>query len=103
MRSMSGKNVIPLEDISSFQADTESVVRAAVPPSLFDVPEEKEILMSLKVFEEAGEDSPVGGPEGSIEVRGVCEWDAGTKAVVADVDVDVVGGVDEVGVSGYES
>ena len=39
-RSMSEKIVILLEDISSCQADTESVVRAAVSLSPFDVPEE---------------------------------------------------------------
>ena len=49
--------------------------------------------------------SPVGGPEGPIEVGGVCETEAGTEADVEDEDddVDVVGGVDEVGVSGYDS
>ena len=40
-----------------------------------------------------------------LEVGGVCETEAGTEADVKDEDedVDVVGGVDEVGVSGYES
>ena len=33
----------------------------------------------------------------------LCEAEAGTKADMEDVDVDVVGGVDEVGVSGYDS
>ena len=47
----------------------------------------------------------MGGPEGPIEVGGVCETEAGTEAGVEDEDedVDVAGGVDEVGVSGYES
>ena len=47
----------------------------------------------------------MGGPEGPIEVGGVCETEAGTEADVVDEDedVDVIGGVDEVGVSGYES
>ena len=47
----------------------------------------------------------MGGPEGPTEVGGVCETEAGTEADVEDEDanVDVVGGVDEVGVSGYES
>ena len=45
----------------------------------------------------------MGGPEGPIEVSGVCETEAGTEADVEDKDVDVVGGVDEVGVSGYDS
>ena len=46
----------------------------------------------------------MGVPEGPIEVGGVCETEAGTEADVEDEDedVDVVGGVDEVGVSGYE-
>ena len=44
------------------------------------------------------------GPEGPIVVGGVCETEAGTEADVEDEDedFDVVGGVDEVGVSGYE-
>ena len=47
----------------------------------------------------------MGGPEGPIEVGGVCETEACTEADVEDEDedVDVVGGVDEVGVSEYES
>ena len=47
----------------------------------------------------------MGGPQGPIEVGGVFETEAGTEADVEDEDedVDVVGGVDEVGVSGYES
>ena len=44
------------------------------------------------------------GPEGPIEVGGVCETKAGTEVDVEDEDedADVVGGLDEVGVSGYE-
>ena len=47
----------------------------------------------------------MGGPQGPIEVGGVCETETGTEADVEDEDehVDVIGGVDEVGVSGYES
>ena len=47
----------------------------------------------------------MGGPEGPIEVGGVCETEVSTEAEVEDKDedVDVVGGVHEVGVSGYES
>ena len=47
----------------------------------------------------------MGGPEGSIEVGGLCETEGGTEADMEDEDeaVDVVGGVDEVQVSGYES
>ena len=45
------------------------------------------------------------GPEAPIEVSCVCETEAGTEADVEDEDDDndVVGGVDEVGFSGYES
>ena len=45
------------------------------------------------------------GPDGPNKVGGLCETEAGTEADVKDEDkdVDVVGGVDEVGVSGYES
>ena len=47
----------------------------------------------------------MGRPEGPTEVSGLCEAEAGTEADVEDEDedVDVVGGVDEVGVSVYES
>ena len=45
----------------------------------------------------------MGDPEGLIEESGVCETEAGAEADVEDEDVDVVGGVDDVGVSGYES
>ena len=47
----------------------------------------------------------MGGPEGPIDVGGACETEAGTEVDVEDEDedVDVVGGVDAVGVSGYES
>ena len=47
----------------------------------------------------------MGGPEGPIEVGGVWETEADTEADVEDKDedVDVVGGADEFGVSGYES
>ena len=75
-----------------------SAVQAAVSPSPVVVPEEN-------FAGERGEESPVGGPEGPIEVGGVCEIEASTEVDVEDEDedVDVVGGVDEVGVSGYES
>ena len=47
----------------------------------------------------------MGGLERPFEVGGVCETEAGTEADAEDEDedVDVVGGVDEVGLSGYES
>ena len=52
---------------------------------------------------ERGEESPVGCPKGPNEVG--CETEAGTVADVEDEDedVDVVGCIDEVGISGYES
>ena len=95
---MSGDSVIFLAEISSSQADNKSNVRADVSPSPFVVPEEN-------VAGERGDESPVGGPEGPIEVGGVCETEAGTDADMEDEgeDVDVAGGVDEVGVYGYES
>ena len=95
---MSGESVIFLAEINSSQADNKSAVQVAVSPSPFVVPEEN-------VAGKRGEESPVGGLEGSIEVGGVCETEAGTEADVEDEDegVDVVGGVDEIGVSGYES
>ena len=43
----------------------------------------------------------MGGPEGPNE--DVCERAAGTEANVEDEDVDFVGGVEEIAVSGYES
>ena len=95
---MSEDSVISLAEINSSQADNNSAVQAAVSPSPVVVPEEN-------VAVKRGEESPVGGPEGPIEVGGVCETEAGTDVDVEDEDeeVDVVGGVDEVGVSGYES
>ena len=47
----------------------------------------------------------MGGTERPTEVGGVFETEAGTEADAEneDEDIDVVGGVDEVGVSGYES
>ena len=95
---MSEDSVIFLAEVYSSQEDNKSAVQAAVSPSPVVVPEKN-------VAGEIGEDSPVGVPEGPIEVGGVCETEAGTEADVEDEDedVDVVGGVDEVGVSGYES
>ena len=98
MRSASEDSVIFLAYINSSQADNNSTVQAAVSRSPVVVLEEN-------VAGERGQESPVGGPEGPIEVGGVCETDASTEADVEDEDedVDIVGGVDEVGVSGYES
>ena len=95
---MSKDSVIFLAEINSSQTDNNSAVHAAVSPSLVVVPEE---IVAVK----RGEESPVGGPEGPIEVGGVCETEVGTEVDVEDEDedVDVVGGVDAVGVSGYES
>ena len=70
---MSEDSVIFLVEINSSQVDNKSAVRAAVFPSLFVVPEENGAG-------ERGEESPVGGLEGPIEVGGVCETEAGTEA-----------------------
>ena len=93
-------SVIFLPEVSSSQADNKSAVQTAVSPSPFVVLEE-----NVSRERERGEESPVGGPKGPFEVGGVCETEAGTEVDVEDEDwdVDVVGGVDEVGVSGYES
>ena len=95
---MSEDSVIFLAEVNSSQADKKSAVQTGVSPSPVVVPEEN-------VAGERGEESPVGGPEGPIEVGSVCETEAGIEADVEDEDedVDVVGGVDEVGVSGYDS
>ena len=95
---MSEESVILLAEISSSQADNKSAVQAAISPLPFDVPEEK-------VAGKRGEERPVRAPEGPNEVGGVCETEAGTEADVEDEDedVDVFGGVDEVGVTRYNS
>ena len=95
---MSEDSVIFVAETTSSQVDKKSAVQAAVSPSPFVVPEEN-------VAGERGEESPVGRLEGPIEAGGVCETEAGTAtdAEDEDEDVDVVGGVDEVGLSGYES
>ena len=89
---MSEESVILLEEIISSQANNKSAVQADFSPSPFDVPEEK-------VAGERGEESPVRGPEGPDEIAGVYETEAGTEADVEDED----DGVDDFGVSGYES
>ena len=85
---MSEDSVIFLAEVNSSQVDNKSAVQAGVSPSPFVVPEEN-------VAGERGEESPVGGLEGPIEVGGVCDTEAGTEADVEDEDedVDVVGGV----------
>ena len=95
---MSEDSGLFLVEINSSQVDNKSAVQAAVSPSPSAVPEEN-------VTGERGEESPVGSLEGPIEVGGVCETEAGTEADAEDKDedVDVVGGVDEVGLCGYES
>ena len=70
---MSEENVIFLAEVSSSQADNKLAVQAAVSPSPVAVPEEN-------VAGERGEESPVGGPEGPIEVSGVCETEEVTEA-----------------------
>ena len=95
---MSEDSVIFLAETTSSQVDNKSAVQAAVSPSPFVVAEEK-------VAGERGDESAVGGLERPIEVGGVCETEAGTEADAEDEDedVDVVGGVDEVRLSGYEA
>ena len=95
---MSEDSVIFLAEVSSSQVDTKSAVQAAVSPSPLNIPEEN-------VAGERREESPVGGLERPVEVGGVCEAEAGTEADAEDTDedVDVVGGVDEGGLSGDES
>ena len=95
---MSKDSVIFLAGVNSSLADNKSAVQAAASPSPFVVPEEN-------VSGERGKESPLGCPDGPFEVGGVRETEAGTEADVEDedYDVDVVRGVDEVGVSGYES
>ena len=93
---MSEDSVIFLAEVSSSQVDTKSAVQATVSPSPLNVPEEN-------VAGERGEESPVGGLARPVEVGGVCETEAGTNAEDEEEDVDVVGGVDEGGLSGYES
>ena len=95
---MSEDSVIFLAEVNPSQTDNKLAVQVAVSPSAVVVSEEN-------VAGDKGEESPMGGPEGPIEVSGVCETEAGTEADVEDEDkdVDVVCGVDEVGVSGYES
>ena len=88
---MSDDSVILHAEISSSQVENKSAVQAAVSPYPLAVPEEN-------VAGERSEERSVGGPEGPIEVGGVCETEAGTEADMEDEDedVDVVGGVDEV-------
>ena len=95
---MSEDSVIFLAEVSSSPGDTKSAVQAAVSPSPLNVPEEN-------VVGERGEESLVGGLERPVEVSGMCEAEAGTEADAEDEDeyVDVVGGVDEGGLSGDES
>ena len=95
---MSEDSMIFLAEVSSSQVDTKSAVQATFSPSHLNVPEEN-------VAGERGEESPVGGLQRPVEVGGVCETEAGTEANAEDEDedVDVVGGVDEGGLSGYES
>ena len=72
---MSEDSVIFLAEISSSQKDNKSAVQAAVSSSPFVVPEEN-------IAGERGEESPVGGAEGPVEVGGVCETEAGTEALM---------------------
>ena len=83
---MSEGSVIFLAEVNSSQADKKSAVQAAVSPSPVVVPEE-----NIAREREAR--------RVLWEVRGTTEADVEDE----DEDVDVVGGVDEFGVSGYDS
>ena len=72
--SSSGKLVCPKRTISQ-------LFKLLCSISLFDVPEEN-------FAGEGGEESPVGGPEGPIEIDSVCETEAGTDADVEVEDED---------------
>ena len=52
---------------------------------------------------ERGEENPLGGIERPVEEGDVCETETGTGPGVEDENVVLAGGVDDVGVSGYES
>ena len=95
------KGAILFDDISSSQEDTEFNMRVATTDAVFDL----FYLMPLKknVFGEKSEGSPVLGPERPVAECDVSETKAGTEADVEEENVYVVGGVADVGVSGYES
>ena len=82
-----------LEDISLSHADTESTVSVTVGEvavSLFP-------LTHLNKKLERGKESAADGPDRLVD--DVCETEAATK----NGNVDVVGGVDKIGISGYKS
>ena len=86
-----------LEDITSSQADTESVVDVTaadvgVSPFSLDASEENVV--------ERGKKSLMGVHE--LPVEDVCEAEAGTGADVKEEDVNIVGGVADVGFRGGE-
>ena len=90
---MSEKRVILLEDSMSSQADTESVVPAAVSLPPIYAPEKKLLEREARRVQW----------EVQRNRLKMCETEAGTEADLEDKNVDVVGGIDDDGVSGYES
>ena len=99
---MSEKSVILLEEISSSQADTESIFRAsgtdiAISHHLPCAPEEKVVV-------ERCEENPGGVPEQLVfGGRGETDEEAGTEADIKDEDIDVVYGAPELVVCVFES
>ena len=61
------------------------------------------IIPKKNCWRERGKESPMEGPEGSVEENDVCKTESVTEADVQEKDLDVSGGVDEFGVAGYES
>ena len=99
---MSEEGVILLEEISSSQADTESVVNAAgtdiaispLPPC---APEEEVVV-------ETDEKRPGGDPKQLLSGdRGVRDEEVGTEADIENEDVDVVAGDPALANSRFES
>ena len=81
-----------------------SICRKRTPNELIELLFPLPLLLPLKknlLKREA--ESPVGGQEGLVQESDVCKTEPGTEVDVEDKDVNVVGGFDEVGVSGLES
>ena len=91
MKRTTEKSVILLEEISSSQADTESIFELLFFVSFLTPPK--------KFAGERGIKCPVEEPGRPVE--DVCETEAGTDADIKDKVFDVVGGMDIFGVAGY--
>ena len=99
-RKMSEKNVTMLEEISCSQTETESAMGAALSDAATcccssDTPKNN--------FCAESNESQLEVLERPIDVNGVLETEVGTEADVGGDYVDVNGGVQSVGTSGYES